>query len=132
MSLFSFDPQQTLTAVPGAPRSGRSKARGALTSMADASAEAVQPKLAGSDDEPEVLSEPFNYASLTSKNPLHSMTYAVFRVRTKSTALDPNFSFREALIYSSHRRKPGSSSSIFMDSGVRRNDNFSFNQRFLR
>ena len=48
---------------------------------------------------------------------------------------------REALIYSSPRRKrpegstlgvPGSSSLIFLDSGVRRNDDFSLNQRFLR
>lgn len=38
--------------------------------------------------------DPTNYASLTSKNPLHGLTYAVFRVRTKGTALDPNFKFR--------------------------------------
>lgn len=38
--------------------------------------------------------DPANYASLTTKNPLHGMTYAVFRVRMKSTLLDPNFSFR--------------------------------------
>lgn len=38
--------------------------------------------------------DPANIASLTTKNPLHGMTYAVFRMRMKSTALDPNFSFR--------------------------------------
>lgn len=38
--------------------------------------------------------DPTNYASLTTKNPLNGLTYAVFRVRTKGTALDPNFNFR--------------------------------------
>jgi hypothetical protein len=38
--------------------------------------------------------DPANYASLTTKNPLHGLTYAIFRVRMKTTVLDPNFSFR--------------------------------------
>lgn len=38
--------------------------------------------------------DPADHASLTSRNPLHGLTYAVFRVRTKGVALDPNFSFR--------------------------------------
>jgi hypothetical protein len=38
--------------------------------------------------------DPADYASLTSGNPLHGLTYAVFRVRMKTTALDPNFNFR--------------------------------------
>lgn len=38
--------------------------------------------------------DPADYASLTSKNPLHGLTYAIFRVRMKTTGLDPNFSFR--------------------------------------
>ena len=32
--------------------------------------------------------------SMTTKNPLQGLTYAIFKVRTKTTALDPNFSFR--------------------------------------
>ena len=38
---------------------------------------------------------------------------------------------KETLINSSHRRKPVSSSLIFLDSGLRRNDEFRINQRFL-
>lgn len=38
--------------------------------------------------------DPSDYASLTTRNPLHGLTYAIFRVRMKTTALDPNFSFR--------------------------------------
>ena len=38
--------------------------------------------------------DPADYASLTTRNPLHALTYAIFRVRMKSTLLDPNFSFR--------------------------------------
>ena len=38
--------------------------------------------------------DPADFASLTKRNPLNGLTYAVFRVRTKSTQLDPNFSFR--------------------------------------
>ena len=36
---------------------------------------------------------------------------------------------KDALIYSSPRRKPGSSSLFFLDSRVRGNDIFGFNQR---
>ncbi|PIP03774.1 MAG: hypothetical protein COZ23_10595 [Hydrogenophilales bacterium CG_4_10_14_3_um_filter_58_23] len=39
--------------------------------------------------------------------------------------------FREPLIYSSPRRKPGSSLLILLDSGFRRNDGTGINQRFL-
>ncbi|MCL4471804.1 MAG: hypothetical protein ACYC05_07870 [Sulfuricella sp.] len=38
---------------------------------------------------------------------------------------------REPPIYSSHRRKPVSSALNFLDSGLRRNDDLLFNQRFL-
>ena len=38
---------------------------------------------------------------------------------------------RDALIYSSPRRKPGSCSLFFLDSGFRRNDMSAFNQRLL-
>ena len=38
---------------------------------------------------------------------------------------------KETLINSSHRRKPVSSSLIFLDSGLRRNDEFRINQHFL-
>jgi len=37
---------------------------------------------------------------------------------------------RKPLIYSSHRRKPVPSALNFLDSGLRRNDGLSFNQRF--
>jgi hypothetical protein len=38
--------------------------------------------------------DPGDTAALTTKNPLHELTYAVFRVQTKSTLLDPDFNFR--------------------------------------
>jgi len=39
--------------------------------------------------------------------------------------------FREPLVYSSPRRKPWSGLLILLDSGLRRNGDLSFNQRFL-
>ena len=37
---------------------------------------------------------PARIEELTTDNPLHGLTYAVFRVRMKETALDPDFAFR--------------------------------------
>jgi hypothetical protein len=37
---------------------------------------------------------PARIQELTTDNPLHGLTYAVFRVKMKSTALDPEFAFR--------------------------------------
>jgi len=39
--------------------------------------------------------------------------------------------FKEALIDSSHRRRPVSSALNFLDSGLRRNDETGINQRFF-
>ena len=39
---------------------------------------------------------------------------------------------RDKPIYWSPRRRPGSSSSLLLDSGFRRNDIFAFDQRLLR
>ncbi|MBS1145379.1 MAG: hypothetical protein H6R14_2785 [Proteobacteria bacterium] len=37
---------------------------------------------------------PARIQELTTDNPLHTLTYAVFRIKTKSTMLDPDFAFR--------------------------------------
>ena len=58
------------------------------------------------------------------KNIVAASTTAIFLNRDTLGCLS------EALIYSSHRRKPVSNSLIFMYSSVRWNDYFSFNQRF--
>ena len=49
---------------------------------------------------------------------------------TTANTADTAKIFREALKYSSPRRKPGSSSLNFLDSGVRRNDESAIDQRF--
>lgn len=38
--------------------------------------------------------DPGRTVELTTENPLHGLTYAVFRVKTKTTQLDPEFAFR--------------------------------------
>lgn len=38
--------------------------------------------------------DPGDVKALTKDNPLHKLNYAVFRVQTKATLLDPEFNFR--------------------------------------
>ena len=56
---------------------------------------------------------------------------ADIRYRASATPSEVNEQLREALKYSPPRRKPGSSSLNFLDSGVRRNDESAIDQRLL-